>query len=132
MTTRTQICYDQYIEQALSVPGGYLFLGRGGYCLHYARGATLSGYDCDEIYFACLHEGLPVIDARKMDFGVLIELAFHGPMVAVGHDPGPEPWHALSYAPLAVVMVAYKHKGAEVRFTPIDEADWAKCRQHLS
>ncbi|MEO8714801.1 MAG: hypothetical protein ABI369_07300 [Acetobacteraceae bacterium] len=35
----------EYIAQALTVEGGHLGIGGGGYTLYYARGATLSGYD---------------------------------------------------------------------------------------
>lgn len=106
--------HEDHIAQALAVSGGYLFLGRGGFCLHFARGATLSGYDCDTMKSACIAAGLPVIDARHIDYGPLLELVFHGPMVAVGHDPDPQPWYSLSYAPLEVVAASYAYRGAEV------------------
>lgn len=114
--SRTSIAphHDDHIAQALTVSGGYLFIGHGGFSLHFARGATLSGYACEEIKSACIAAGLPVIDARRVDYGALLDLVFHGPMVAVGHDPDPQPWHALSFAPLDVVAASYAHRGAEV------------------
>jgi hypothetical protein len=41
-------------------------------------------------------------------------LACAGPMVAVGEEPSPRPYHALSYAPLIEVATAYRAAGAEV------------------
>jgi len=35
-------------------------------------------------------------------------------MAAVGEDPSPPPYHALSYSPLAVLANAYRAAGAEV------------------
>lgn len=119
--------HDDHIAQALTVPGGYLFIGHGGFSLHFARGATLSGYACEEIKSACIAAGLPVIDARHVDYGALLELVFHGPMVAVGHDPDPQPWHALSFAPLEVVAASYAHRGAEVSNLSVTEPSAAEC-----
>jgi hypothetical protein len=102
------------IESALAVSGGHLSIGRGGYVLHYAEGSTLSGYDCDTIKQACIARGLPVIDSRNVSLEKVIELAFRGPMIAVGRDANPPPWHALSYAPLPIVAAAYRNAGAEV------------------
>ena len=47
-------------------------------------------------------------------FEEVVHLAVRGPMVAVGESPSPRPYHALSYAPLAVVASAYRAAGAEV------------------
>ena len=111
--------HDDTIAQALTVPGGHLFIGHGGFSLRFARGATHSGYACQEIKSACIAAGLPVIDARPVDYGALVSLVFCGPMIAVGHDPDPQPWHSLSFAPLDVVAACYAHKGAEVWNIPI-------------
>lgn len=119
--------HDQHIAEALTVSGGYLFLGRGGFSLHFARGATLSGYACDEIKSACVAAGLPVIDARNIDYGSLVELVFRGPMVAVGRDPDPQPWYALSYAPLDAVAASYARKGAEISNLSMAEPSDAGC-----
>jgi hypothetical protein len=35
-------------------------------------------------------------------------------MVAVGEEASPRPYHALSYAPLAVIAEAYGAAGAEI------------------
>jgi hypothetical protein len=102
------------IERALAVSGGHLSIGRGGYVLHYAEGCTLSGYDCDTIKQACIARGLPVIDSRMVAFEKVYDLAVCGPMIAVGRDANPPPWHGLSYAPLRVVAAAYRDAGAEV------------------
>lgn len=106
---------DTYIARALAVVGGHLQIGRGGYSLHYAQGATLSGYDCDAMKEACIAAGLPVIDSRNVAFAVVVELAVHGPMAAVGRDPDPQPWHMFSCAPLEVIAAAYARAGADVR-----------------
>tara|TARA_R110000787_G_scaffold51907_8_gene122609 strand:+ start:997 stop:1182 length:186 start_codon:yes stop_codon:yes gene_type:complete len=41
-------------------------------------------------------------------------LSASGPMIAVGREPDPQPWHALSFAPLSEVARAYAAAGAEV------------------
>ena len=47
------------IRRALAVEGGHLGIGRGGYCLYYARGTTLSGYDVERMKADCVAAGLP-------------------------------------------------------------------------
>jgi hypothetical protein len=106
--------YDDYIASALGTEGGHLSIGRGGFILYYAGGARLSGYDCEPIKECCIAAGLPVIDSRMVTFEDVVRLAVSGPMPAVGEDPSPPPYHALSYAPLAVLANAYRPAGAEV------------------
>jgi ParB family chromosome partitioning protein len=91
--------------------------------LYYARGARLSGYDCDEIKACCIAAGLPVIDSRKAAFEDVVHLAIRGPMVAVGEEASPPPYHALSYAPLAAIAEAYAAVGAEVFYFAIRGTD---------
>jgi hypothetical protein len=110
--------FSAYIAEALATEGGHLAIGRGGFTLHFGRGARLSGHDCETIKTACIAAGLPVIDSRRLRFSEAYRLAVHGPMVAV-HDPAdPQPWGAFSYAPLAVVAEAYREAGAEVLNMP--------------
>lgn len=106
--------YGAYIARALATAGGYLSIGRGGFSLHFGRGAHLSGYDCETVKAACIAAGLPVIDSRMVDFAAVARLAVNGPMIAVGEPPSPPPFHAFSYAPLGVVAAAYRTAGAEV------------------
>jgi hypothetical protein len=106
--------HDDYIASALRTEGGHLSIGRGGFILYYAGGARLSGYDCESINACCIAAGLPVIDSRMAAFEEVVRLAVRGPMVAVGESPSPQPYHALSYAPLATVASAYRAAGAEV------------------
>jgi hypothetical protein len=106
--------WQAYIERALRTEGGHLSIGRGGYTLHFDRGSTLSGYDCDAMKAACIARGLPVIDSRMVPFEDVFRLAVRGPMVAVGQPPDTPPWHALSSAPLRAVAQAYRDAGAEV------------------
>jgi hypothetical protein len=106
--------YGRYIREALTTVGGHLAIGRGGFTLHFARGAYLSGHDCETIKVACIAAGLPVIDSRGLAFEVVCDLAVRGPMVAVGEPASPPPWGAFSYAPLAAVADAYRAAGAEV------------------
>lgn len=106
--------YDDYIAHALATEGGHLSIGRGGFGLYFGRGACLSGYDCETVKAACIAAGLPVIDSRMVDFATVARLAINGPMIAVGEPPSPPPYHAFSYAPLAVVAAAYWAAGAEV------------------
>jgi hypothetical protein len=110
----TQRNYDQYIASALRTDGGHLSIGRGGFSLHYAAGAHLSGYDCERVKACCIAAGLPVIDSRMVPFEDVVRLAVRGPMVAVGDRASPRPYHALSYAPLIEVANAYRAAGAEV------------------
>ncbi|WP_206079194.1 hypothetical protein [Allomesorhizobium camelthorni] len=90
--------YSADIESALATEGGHLSVGRGGFTLHYHYGATLSGYACEAIKAQSIAAGLPVIDSRLVDLGAALQLAVNGPLVAVGREPDPAPWHGLSYA----------------------------------
>jgi hypothetical protein len=98
--------YGETIAKALATDGGHLFIGRGGFSLHYETG-WLSGYDCEPVKAAAIAAGLPVIDSRMVDFGKVADLAIRGPMIAIGKPADPPPWRALSYAPLAAVAEAY-------------------------
>jgi hypothetical protein len=106
--------YDEYIASTLRTEGGHLSIGRGGFTLYYARGATLSGYDCESIKACCIAAGVPVIDCRMVAFENVVRLAVRGPMAAVGEEPSLPPYHAFSYAPLAALAIAYRAAGAEV------------------
>jgi hypothetical protein len=102
------------IAAALTTPGGHLSIGRGGFTLHYRNGAILSGYGCEAIKARCIAAGLPVIDSRCVASDIVVQLTLGGPLVAVGREPEPSPWHCLSYAPLHAVAVRYAAAGAEV------------------
>jgi hypothetical protein len=106
--------YDQYITNALRTEGGHLSIRRGGFILWFGRGSRLSGYDCESFKACCIAAGLPVIDSRMVAFEDVVRLAVRGPMVAVGEEASPPPYHALSFAPLSVVAQAYWAAGAEV------------------
>ena len=110
----TEVRYSDYIASALRTEGGHLSIGRGGFTLHFARGAMLSGYDCETIKACCIAAGVPVIDSRMVAFEDVVRLAVRGPMAAVGEEPSPPPYHAFSYAPLVAVAEAYRGAGAEV------------------
>ena len=104
--------YGDYISSALQTEGGHLSLGRGGFTLYFGRGSSLSGYDCEHIRACCVAAGLPIIDSRMVPFEDVVRLAVRGPMVAVGEEASPPPYHALSFAPLNVVAQAYRAAGA--------------------
>lgn len=106
--------YSADIASALATEGGHLAIGRGGFILHYRYGATLSGYDRDAIKAQSIAAGLPVIDSRLVDLGAALQLAVNGPLLAVGREPDPAPWHSLPYAPLSAVADAYAAAGADV------------------
>ena len=106
--------YGDYIISSLQTEGGHLSIGRGGFILYFGRGSRLSGYDCEHIKVCCIAAGLPVIDSRIVAFEDVVRLAVRGPMVAVGEEASPPPYHALSFAPLCVVAQAYQAAGAEV------------------
>ena len=111
--------YDDYIASALGTEGGHLSIGRGGFTLYYAHGARLSGYDCEQVKACSITAGLPVIDSRMAAFEDVVRLAVGGPMAAVGEEASPPPYHALSYASLAVLADAYRAAGAEVFNIPV-------------
>jgi hypothetical protein len=104
----------KFIESALATEGGYLRIGRGGFSLHFAGGARLSGYDCETIKAECIGAGLPVIDSREAPFEKVARLAICGPLIAVDRAPDPRPYNPLSYAPLSYVADTYRAIGAEV------------------
>lgn len=118
-TGRAEGGYGDLIARALATEGGHLAIGRGGFTLHFGRGAWLSGHDADAAKRACAAAGLPVIDSRGAPLDRVVELAVGGPMAAVGHAPCPGPHHALSYAPLAAVAERYRAAGAEVLNQPL-------------
>jgi hypothetical protein len=91
--------YRQYITSALQTEGGHLSVGRGGFILWFGRGCRLSGHDCEHIKACCIAAGLPVIDSRVVPFEDVVRLAVRGPMIAVGEEANPPPYHALSFAP---------------------------------
>ena len=113
--------YDDYIASALRTEGGHLSIGRG-FTLYFARGARLSGYDCESIKACCIAARLPVIDGRMVTFEDVVRLAVSGPMAAVGEEASLPPYHALSYAPLTVLANAYRAAGAEVFNVPCPAA----------
>ncbi len=90
--------YGQYVTSALRTEGGHLSIGRGSFTLHFGRGARVSGYDCESFKACCIAVGLPVIDSRMVAFEDVVRLAVRGPMVAVGEQSSPPPYHALSFA----------------------------------
>ncbi len=120
--------YGDYISSALRTEGGHLSMGRGGFTLYYSRGARLSGYDCETIKACCIAAGLPVIDSRMVALEDVVCLAVRGPMVAVGEEVSPPPYHALSFAPLCVVAQAYRAAGAEVFNVPVPAAPGRRVR----
>lgn len=111
--TLDQFDYGPYIAQAKATEGGHLHIGRGGFTLC-CGSSRLSGYDCDHIKTLCIVAGLPVIDSRTAPIDDVAKISVSGPMIAVGTNPDPRPWHALSYAPLASVAAAYRRAGADV------------------
>ncbi|MBA3942911.1 MAG: hypothetical protein C0520_17055 [Sphingopyxis sp.] len=110
--------YGETIAKALATQGGHLFIGRGGFSLHYETGWLSGGYDCEPVKAAPIAAGLPGIDSRKVNVGKVADLALRGPMIAVGKPPDPPPWRALSYAPLAAGAEAYARAGADVLNMP--------------
>src|SRR5579859_995204 len=116
--------YSAKIAKALATPGGHLSIGRGGWTLCYAGDyggiARLSWYNPDGIKPLAIAAGLPVIDSRCASIESVARLAISGPMIAVGQQPDPQPWHAFSHAPLIAVARAYAAEGAEVYNLDLD------------
>ena len=112
---------DEYITQALAVSGGHLAIGRGGYTLHFKRGATNSGYDIDEMKARCLARGLPVIDTRDIPFAILAVEVVRIQLVAVGEEYDPEPWGSLDKAPLVARARRYRDLGGSVFNVAFDD-----------
>ena len=115
--SRTAADHAVDIAQALATEGGHLFIGHYGATLHHGQYRT-SGFDPDVMKAACAAAGLPVIDTRAADFIAAARVTIGGPMVAVDCSPDPEPWHALTCAPLEHVAEAYRAAGAEVLNLP--------------
>jgi hypothetical protein len=120
--------YSADIAKALRTEGGHLFIGRGGFSLHYANG-YLSGYACETVKAQAVAAGLPVIDSRRVEFDAVTKLVVEGPLVAVGRAPDPKPWLPFSYAPLIEVARAYAAERAEVYNLPLDGAGAAAGKE---
>jgi hypothetical protein len=120
--TAGDFSYTDYIERAKQTRGGHLYVGRGGFTLHFGT-SWLSGYDCNQVKALCIGAGLPVIDGREASFDLVAKISVSGPMIAVARDPDPRPWHAFAYAPLEAVAAAYRRAGAEVFNIPEDDFD---------
>lgn len=100
------------IRKTLANSGAYVSTGIGGTTIHYARGCTLSShYGLDQFVAAqvLVEIGLPLIDTRPIRHKHRI---IGLPIVAVGHEPDPEPWGSMSYAPLAVYAARAAALGA--------------------
>ena len=113
--------YAEHIAKALATEGGHLLIGQGGATLCHANG-WLSSCSVEQIKAEAIAAGLLVIDGRALPFERVWALAVRGPLVAVGVPPSPPPYHALSYAPLAVVAAAYRAAGAAVFNMPPPDA----------
>ena len=123
-----EFSYTKYIDHAKQTSGGHLHIGRGGFTLCFGS-SWLSGYDCDRVKALCVAAGLPVIDSRDAPIELVAKISVNGPMIAVGRDPDPRPWHAFAYAPLRAVAAAYLRAGAEVfniAESDFDERGFAK------
>jgi hypothetical protein len=106
--------YGDYITSALQTEGRLSLGGRRRlnplvWTRHPPQRLRLRAYQT-----CCIAAGLPVIDSRVVAFEDVVRLAVRGPMVAVGEEASPPPYHALSFAPLGVVAQAYRAAGAEV------------------
>lgn len=55
-----------------------------------------------------------MIDSLGVEFDRVADIVVRGPIVAVGCDPDPQPWHALSFFPLRHVATNYAAAGAEI------------------
>ena len=120
---------DAYITQALAVQGGHLAIGRGGYSLHFKRGANLSGYDTEEMKARCIARGLPVIDTRDVPIDILTVEVIRNPMIAVDEEPDPEPWLCIDKAPLDAMARHYRDLGATVFNVALDDVPAASCEE---
>lgn len=103
------------VRKTRANPGAYVSCGIGGTTIHYARGCTLSSHSSLEHFAVAqvlVEIGTPLVDTRPVERKHrLIGL----PLVAVGHDPDPEPWRSLSYAPLCVYAARAAGLGAQTR-----------------
>lgn len=102
------------IRKTLATDGAYVSTGIGGTTVHYSRGCTLSS--CASLEHMAVAQvlveiGLPLIDTTPVpNKWRLVDL----PLVAVGHEPDPEPWSSLSYAPLGAYAARARALGAVV------------------
>jgi hypothetical protein len=109
------------LRKTIANAGAYVSTGIGGTTIHYARGCTLSSHGRLEHFATArilVEIGLPLIDTRPVsEKHRLLSL----PLVAVGHDPDPEPWTSLSYAPLCVYAARARTLGARtLNIVPAD------------
>lgn len=138
--TRDGAYYRSLVAKARATPSGHLAIGPAGCTLHWVEpeatipvppegdrpgydlrtrtAGRLSGADPDVLKALCLRAGVPVLDCSAVPFDVAWALVARGPMVAVGGEPDPPPWHALSHAPLAHVAALYRAAGAEALNIP--------------
>src|SRR5712672_74233 len=83
--------YGDYVTSALRTEGGHLSIARGGFTLHFGRGARLSGYDCESFKACCIAAGLPVIDSRMVAFEDVARLAALDPQCPLAVDADERP-----------------------------------------
>lgn len=101
----------QTLRKALR--GGWLSIGRGGWTLHYEKGARLSHYGgLDEpIPQCCLLLHIPIIDTTTIPDDRITE-TIRFPMAAFEGECDEPPYNSLSFAPLDHVASLYKGLGA--------------------
>lgn len=101
----------QELRSSLETEGSYATIGYGGTAHYYSANGHVSGIQEGGGHWkAILACGIPTVDVRPMvDAG---NWTIRTPMIAVGKEPDPEPYHALSYAPRDVVFKEYKERGA--------------------
>ena len=103
------------LRKTITTPGAYVSTGIGGTTIHYARGCTLSSYSGLEGFAVAellVEIGTPLIDTRPI---VNKHRIIGLPLVAIGHEPDPEPWRSMSYAPLCVYAARAAALGARTR-----------------
>ena len=111
------------IRKTRANPGAYVSCGIGGTTIHYARGCTLSSYSPLEQFAVAqvlVEMGLPFVDTRPVERKHrLMGL----PLVAIGHEPDPEPWGGFSYAPLCVYAARAAALGARTENIALADLD---------
>jgi predicted amidohydrolase len=105
---------DDLIARSCATKGGHLWINPSQWTLYVSWGRTISGYDLDAMKARVLAIGGAVIDVRHADPDQVLQLAFSGPMIAVGEDPRFILCDALSYESLEIIAARYRSAGADI------------------
>jgi hypothetical protein len=112
----------EIVRAVRGTPGGHVVIAGGGATVSYTRPGygecRLHGYGLATCAaaLAAMASGVPWVDLRRVDVGVLLR----APLIAVGREPDPAPWGPIDHAPLAHVFRLYRDHGGIVGNIALD------------